>query len=58
MELTIDKETVQLVESKSTIIPCYIYTESVNNYQPAPIENQEEIEKVLEFMDGLADAPL
>lgn len=58
MELIIDKETVQLVKSDSSIIPCYVYTESVNNYQPAPIEDQDEINKVLEFLDGLTDTPL
>lgn len=42
----------------SEIIPCYVYTGSVNNYQPAVIENSEEKQRVLDFMDGKVNSPL
>ena len=40
------------------IIPCYVYTGSVNNYQPTPIENEKEKQRVLDFMDGKVSSPL
>jgi poly-gamma-glutamate synthesis protein (capsule biosynthesis protein) len=58
MKLTIDKETLDLCVCESTMIPCYVYTNTYNNYQPAPIEDEEEIQKVLDYMNGLADSPL
>ena len=57
MNLTFDKEK-NLLEAKSEIIPCYVFTGSVNNYQPAPIEDEEAKNKILMFMDGKADSPI
>lgn len=33
-----------------SIIPCYVYTGSSNNYQPAVMTNQEDIDEVLRMM--------
>lgn len=57
MMLTVG-ENNQIVSAISSIIPCYVYTAERNNYQPAPIENQEEIDKVLAFMYGEAESPI
>lgn len=57
MNLTINKEDLSLKESVSEIIPCYVYTETLNNYQPAPIEIEEVKQRVLDFMDGKLDNP-
>lgn len=57
MNLTINKEDLSLKESISEIIPCYVYTETLNNYQPAPIEIEEVKQRVLDFMDGKLDNP-
>lgn len=57
MELTIS-ENLEVEARNSTIIPCYVYTAAKNNYQPAPIENQDEINKVLDFMNGNCDSPI
>lgn len=58
MELTVDKDG-QLKESRSTIIPCYVHTGEVNNYQPAVVDDNEEIKnKILDFMDGKIESPV
>ena len=57
LTLTISKEG-EIVNKISDIIPCYVYTDDVNNYQPAPIKDQEEIQKVLDFMDWKEDSPV
>jgi hypothetical protein len=44
-------------EEASNIIPCYVYTCDRNNYQPTPIDNEEEINKVLSFMEYGCDLP-
>ncbi len=56
MKLTID-ENLQVEASESNIIPCYVYTAERNNYQPTPITDEDEIQKVLDFMDWKTDSP-
>ena len=55
--LNFDKEGIY-TGVNSEIIPCYVYTGSVNNYQPAVIENEKEKQRVLDFMDGKVSSPL
>ena len=55
--LTIDKETNAVIDQTYEIIPCYVYTGKSNNYQPAIIEDEEDKQKVLDFMNGLRDLP-
>lgn len=57
LNLTISNDGV-LETKESEIIPCYIYTGNRNNYQPAPIENDEEKQKVLDFMNWKVDSPI
>ena len=56
LALNISNEGV--INSKSSeLIPCYVYTGDINNYQPTPIEDEEEKQKVLDFMTGEAELP-
>lgn len=48
----------KLVEQTTEMIPYYVYTGSANNYQPIPIADETEKQKVLDFMHGNADSPL
>jgi poly-gamma-glutamate synthesis protein (capsule biosynthesis protein) len=57
MKLTINTETLELETSQQNIIPCYVYTTKYNNYQPTPIENEEEIERVLKFLNWELELP-
>ena len=57
MKLTVGEEN-EIISPQSNIIPCYVYTAERNNYQPTPIENQEEIEKVLSFINGEVSSPI
>ena len=56
--LTINSQSLSLENKSSNIIPCYVYTGSSNNYQPAPITNEAEKQKVLDFMDQKTDSPI
>lgn len=55
--LTINPDNTLLGEV-GNIIPCYVYTGDINNWQPAIIEDEETKQKVLDFMDGKTDSPL
>lgn len=57
MELVINEQTLEVSESNSNIIPCYVYTGKWNNYQPSIIENKAEKNQVLDFMNGKVDNP-
>lgn len=56
--LTVNSETLNAETKSSNIIPCYVYTGSINNYQPTPITDEAQKQKVLEFMDGETDSPI
>ena len=58
MNLTIDKESNLLIKEESNIIPCYVYTGKTNNYQPAPIEDENIKNKVIDFMNWKVDSPI
>ena len=52
-------ENGKLVGASSELIPCYVHTGGrVNNYCPAPIEDEEQARRGLDFMDGRAKLPL
>jgi len=57
MELTVNERSLELKKQESTIIPCYVYTDTYNNYQPAVIMDEEEKQKVLDFIDGKRNSP-
>lgn len=57
MTLTVGQD--KTVKSQiSEMIPCYVYTGSVNNYQPALIEDGAAKQQVLDFMDGKINSPV
>lgn len=58
MNITIDKKTNTIIKEESKIIPCYVYTGSTNNYQPAPIEDEKIKNKVIDFMNWQVNSPV
>lgn len=57
-QMTLRIEDGRLVDAASGIIPCYVHTGgAVNNYCPAPITNEDECQRVLDFMDGKLALP-
>lgn len=56
--LTVNAESVELMETHSEIIPCYVHTGERNNYQPAVIEDEAEIKQVMDFMRGESESPV
>ena len=58
-QLILRVESGELVSAASELIPCYVHTGGrVNNYCPAPIEDEAQARRVLDFMDGKAKLPL
>ena len=57
-KLLLTVEGHQVLSQETSVIPCYVYTGSANNYQPALIENEEERQKVLDFMSWNRESPL
>lgn len=55
--LTLTVKDGELVSTASELIPCYVYTGKVNNYCPAPITDEAQRQRVLDFMDGKAALP-
>ncbi len=47
----------QLIQSESSFIPCYVFTGSTNNWQPAPITDAAAKQRVLDFMYGKRTNP-
>jgi poly-gamma-glutamate synthesis protein (capsule biosynthesis protein) len=57
LKLEISKDGI-LLNKTSNIIPCYVYTGSVNNYQPDVIEDENIKQRVIDFMKWKIDSPL
>lgn len=57
LKLTINSDN-QIELKTGEIIPCYVYTGDINNYQPAPVEDEEIKQKILDFMSGKIDSPV
>lgn len=57
MKLTVGKD-LTLQASNSNIIPCYVYTGSINNFQPAVVDDEGIKNKILDFMNGKIDSPV
>lgn len=55
--LTLTVADGRLAGSASELIPCYVYTGGVNNYCPLPIADEQQRQKVLDFMDGRTGLP-
>ena len=57
-QLTLWVENGRLAETSSELIPCYVHTgSSTSNYCPALIEDKDQRQRVLDFMDGKAKLP-
>lgn len=57
-QLILQVENGELTGVSSELIPCYVHTgNSVNNYCPAPIEDEAQRRRVLDFMDKKAKLP-
>lgn len=56
LELTV--ENGALTAKEGTIIPCYVYTGTRNNFQPVVMADSPEKQAVLDFMKGLRSSPL
>ncbi len=55
MLLTVDQGEV--IKEEASFIPCYVYTDQTNNWQPAPIESEADRQKVLDFLAGERSLP-
>lgn len=55
MLLTIREGRVQ--KQEYDMIPCYVFTGSINNWQPAPIVNESQKQLILDFMHGKRGLP-
>ncbi len=57
LKLTINNDN-QIEAKVGEIIPCYVYTGSINNYQPAPVDDETIKQKILDFMYGKINSPV
>lgn len=57
MTLNIGKD-LTLRSSASNMIPCYVYTGSINNFQPAIVDDEIIKNRILDFMNGLIPSPV
>ena len=57
MTLNVGKD-LALRSSVSNIIPCYVYTGSINNYQPAIVDDEVIKNRILDFMNGKISSPV
>lgn len=57
MNLTVSADHT-LISSASNMIPCYVYTGAVNNYQPAIVDDPTIKQRILDFMDGKISSPV
>ncbi len=57
MTLNVGKD-LTLRSSASNMIPCYVYTGSVNNFQPAIVDDEIIKNRILDFMNGLIPSPV
>ncbi len=48
----------EVTGSNDEMIPCYVFTGYTNNWQPAPIEDEDTADRVIRFMNGELDSPL
>ena len=57
LEFNLDEN---IIKEKENIIPCYLYTGKTGfeSWIPSIIENEEEKQKVINFMNGVVDTPI
>lgn len=57
LTLTVDRDR-RVVGKESRLIPFYVYTGEQNNYRPAPITDEAQAQKVLDFMAWRENSPV
>lgn len=57
MTLNVGKD-LALRSSVSNMIPCYVYTGSINNFQPAVVDDEIIKNRILDFMNNLIPSPV
>lgn len=57
LNITKENDTFKINGYTESIIPYYVYTGSINNYQPEIITVEEEKQKVIDFMNWSRDLP-
>ncbi len=46
------------ISFEDSVIPCYVYTGSSNNWQPCPVEESDPVyQRILDYMNGDAETP-
>lgn len=58
LTLKVDRNTLELESFEDSITPCYVYTGSTNNWQPAPITDETVKQKVIGFMNWKVNSPV
>lgn len=58
LTLKVDRNTLELESFEDSITPCYVYTGSTNNWQPAPITDETVKQKVIDFMNWKVSSPV
>lgn len=56
-KITVNKNDFSIEKEENQIIPCYVYTANLNNYQPTPITDEIEKQKVIDFMNNKTESP-
>lgn len=56
-KLTIDNNKI-ILNKEQRIIPCYVYTGNLNNYQPTIVEDTVVGQKILDFMNWKINSPV
>jgi len=51
VKINVDEKGVYIDEDEN-IIPCYVYTGSINNFQPTPMTDETAISKLMDFLSG------
>ena len=57
-KLTVNPQSMAVETKASNIIPCYVYSGQVNNYQPSIITDSIHKQTVLDFMDQKINSPI
>lgn len=55
--LKVSTDTKEIISESTELIPCYVYTGSTNNWQPDIITDEQEKQKVLDFMAWKSELP-
>lgn len=54
----VNPDTLEITNKESNIIPCYVYTGNINNFQPDIITGEDQKQKVIDFMNWKVKSPV